>query len=99
MAQRRLTLEDLEMHGDFVRRHIGPTSKQQKAMAKALGYDSLDDLIDDTVPGAIRNEQPFQRFFRDSHVITQHAFVCESRLEAVGQVRLGLNPDWGFFHI
>jgi alkylation response protein AidB-like acyl-CoA dehydrogenase len=48
---------------------------------------------------AIRNEQPFQRHFRDIHVITQHAFVCESRLEAVGQVRLGLEPEWGFFHI
>ena len=56
----RPTLLELENHADFVRRHIGPTSKQQKAMAKALGYDSLDDLIDDTVPSAIRNKQPMQ---------------------------------------
>jgi alkylation response protein AidB-like acyl-CoA dehydrogenase len=48
---------------------------------------------------AIRNAQSFQRHFRDIHVITQHAFVSESRLEAVGQVRLGLEPDWGFFHV
>jgi len=46
----------------------------------------------------IRNEQRFQKHFRDLHVITQHAFVCESRLEAVGQIMLGLEPDWGFFN-
>lgn len=45
----------------------------------------------------IRNEQQFQRHFRDAHVITQHTFVCESRLEAVGQVMFGQEPDWPFF--
>jgi indole-3-acetate monooxygenase len=44
----------------------------------------------------IRNDQTFQRHFRDAHVITQHAFVCESRMEAVGQVRFGLDPNWPF---
>jgi alkylation response protein AidB-like acyl-CoA dehydrogenase len=47
---------------------------------------------------SIRNESSFPRYCRDIHTITQHAFVCESRLEAVGQIRLGLEPDWGFFH-
>jgi len=46
----------------------------------------------------IRNEGRFQKHFRDVHVITQHAFVSETRLEAVGQIMLGLEPDWGFFH-
>ncbi len=45
----------------------------------------------------IREEKRFQRHFRDAHVITQHAFLCEARLEAVGQIMLGLEPDWGFF--
>lgn len=47
----------------------------------------------------IRNEQKFQKYFRDVHVVTQHAYVCESRLESVGQVMLGLEPEWPFFHI
>jgi alkylation response protein AidB-like acyl-CoA dehydrogenase len=47
---------------------------------------------------SIRNDQMFQRHFRDAHVITQHAFVCESRMEAVGQVRFGLDPNWPFLH-
>lgn len=45
----------------------------------------------------IRNEERFQKHFRDVHVISQHAFICETRLEAVGQVMLGLEPDWAFF--
>jgi alkylation response protein AidB-like acyl-CoA dehydrogenase len=47
---------------------------------------------------AIRNDQTFQRHFRDVHVITQHAYFCESRMEAVGQVRFGLDPNWPFLH-
>jgi len=46
----------------------------------------------------IRNDQAFQRHFRDVHVITQHAFVSESRMEAVGQIRFGLDPNWPFLH-
>ena len=48
---------------------------------------------------AIRNEQTFQRYFRDVHVITQHAFVSASRFESAGQVMLGLEPEWPFFHL
>jgi alkylation response protein AidB-like acyl-CoA dehydrogenase len=48
---------------------------------------------------AIRDEQPFQRYFRDVHVITQHAFTSPSRFEAVGQIMLGLEPDWPFFQL
>jgi len=54
----RQSLFDLENHSDFIQRHIGPTVKQQQEMARVIGYDSLDALIDDTVPGAIRRERP-----------------------------------------
>ena len=53
----RASLHDLENHQDFVQRHIGPTPKQQSKMALSLGYDSLEDLIEATVPSAIRREQ------------------------------------------
>jgi alkylation response protein AidB-like acyl-CoA dehydrogenase len=57
------------------------------------------DLIHSLVGSAgIRNNQMFQRHFRDAHVITQHAYLCESRMEAVGQVRFGLEPNWPFLH-
>ena len=54
----RASLFDLENHQDFIQRHIGPTHKQQAKMAQTLGYNSLEDLIDATVPSAIRREQP-----------------------------------------
>ncbi|MEJ2530154.1 MAG: aminomethyl-transferring glycine dehydrogenase [Halioglobus sp.] len=50
----RPSLHDLENHADFIQRHIGPSVKQQEEMARAMGYESLDALIDDTVPAAIR---------------------------------------------
>ena len=40
--------------GSFVSRHIGPREEDQKAMLRTLGAPSLDDLIERTVPGAIR---------------------------------------------
>ncbi|MGL4564016.1 MAG: glycine dehydrogenase, partial [Halioglobus sp.] len=54
----RLSLPDLENHAEFIQRHIGPTPSQQAEMARAIGYDSLDALIDATVPAAIRRQQP-----------------------------------------
>ena len=52
----RPSLIDLENRSDFIRRHIGPTKQQQTEMARAIGYDSLDALIDATVPAAIRRD-------------------------------------------
>lgn len=44
---------------DFAnRRHIGPSTTEIADMLKAVGYESLDDLIDDTVPAAIRQSEP-----------------------------------------
>ena len=54
----RPSLYELENHSDFIQRHIGPTVKQQKEMAQAIGYEDLDALIEDTVPNAIRRERP-----------------------------------------
>ena len=56
----RPSLFELENHSDFIQRHIGPTPQQQTTMARAIGYESLDALIDDTVPGAIRRQEPMQ---------------------------------------
>src|SRR3954469_2130097 len=38
----------------FAARHIGPRADDTHAMLRALGYDSLDALIDDAVPRRIR---------------------------------------------
>jgi glycine dehydrogenase len=38
----------------FVRRHIGPSSEEQKKMLESMGLPSLDALVTDTVPQSIR---------------------------------------------
>ncbi|MFX0544939.1 aminomethyl-transferring glycine dehydrogenase [Roseovarius sp. S1116L3] len=44
---------------DFAnRRHIGPSPEEMAEMLKVLGADSLDALIDETVPKAIRQKEP-----------------------------------------
>ena len=39
-------------------------------------------------------KNPLERHFRDVQVLKQHGFASESRYEAVGQVYLGLSPEW-----
>jgi glycine dehydrogenase len=44
---------------DFAnRRHVGPSPDEMSEMLKVVGVDSLDALIDETVPQAIRQAEP-----------------------------------------
>ena len=46
---------------DFAnRRHIGPSPEEMDEMLKVLGVDTLDQLIDQTVPKAIRQKEPLE---------------------------------------
>ncbi|MGH2415330.1 MAG: glycine dehydrogenase, partial [Microcystaceae cyanobacterium] len=42
----------------FAKRHIGPNADEIEQMLKILGFSSLDELIEKTVPSAIRLPQP-----------------------------------------
>ena len=44
--------------GSFVPRHIGPSDAEQGEMLQALGFDSLDAMIEATVPASIRLRRP-----------------------------------------
>lgn len=44
--------------------------------------------------GAIRLEQPFERYLRDSHTMTQHASKASPRYASVGRLLFGLDNDW-----
>jgi len=41
-------------------RHIGPSPDETREMLRVLGYSSLETLIDDAVPSAIRLRQPLK---------------------------------------
>jgi glycine dehydrogenase len=44
----------------FASRHIGPRENELPVMLKTIGVDSLDDLIEKTVPSAIRLDKPLR---------------------------------------
>jgi glycine dehydrogenase len=54
----RPTLEALEDHAEFARRHIGPDATEQETMLGVLGFDSHEALLDAVVPESIRRRQP-----------------------------------------
>jgi len=44
---------------DFAnRRHIGPSPAEMQEMLAVVGAESLDDLIDQTVPKSLRQSEP-----------------------------------------
>lgn len=53
MIQKRAAFEDLQQRTDFIDRHIGPGASDRKVMLDALGFESMDALINKVVPAAI----------------------------------------------
>ncbi len=51
---------DLQFTDRFARRHLGPSEADEAQMLAALGLSSLDELIDETVPAAIRSARPLK---------------------------------------
>ena len=45
---------------------------------------------------AVFASSPFERRFRDMHMVTQHVHGRQSHFESVGQLMLGLTPDTAF---
>jgi alkylation response protein AidB-like acyl-CoA dehydrogenase len=42
----------------------------------------------------IYTKSPLERHFRDAQTLRHHGFLSESRFEAVGQVYLGVAPEF-----
>ena len=82
MTNLDLTLQDLDVYNDFIRRHIGPGSVDEPAMLAELGMKSLDELIDKVVPKSIRRDKQRYVSIKDSPIFT--------KIQAVRQ----LNPSF-----
>lgn len=52
------SLTELENHGGFIERHIGPSEAEIAAMLTTIGAASLDDLVAQTVPASILLDHP-----------------------------------------
>ena len=46
-------IDQLQQQDRFIHRHIGPNQAEIEEMLRVLGVDSLDELIDTTVPKSI----------------------------------------------
>ncbi|VAV93913.1 Glycine dehydrogenase [decarboxylating] (glycine cleavage system P protein) [hydrothermal vent metagenome] len=60
MADQRLSLSELQPGANFIPRHIGPRDHEIDAMLKTVGAASLEGLIDQVVPKAIRVKKPLE---------------------------------------
>jgi alkylation response protein AidB-like acyl-CoA dehydrogenase len=62
------------------------------AIATAATVTTMMHRLAGTTGVYARN--PLERHFRDAATIRHHGFVSENRFEAVGQVYLGLRPEF-----
>jgi glycine cleavage system P protein (glycine dehydrogenase) len=62
LVERAMTFSPIDyLPYDFAnRRHIGPSPSEIDAMLKVLGVETLDELIDQTVPQSIRQRAPLE---------------------------------------
>ena len=51
----------------FDHRHIGPNDSQIQSMLKTIDYNSLNDLIDTTIPPSIRFNHPTPESFNEDN--------------------------------
>lgn len=59
-SRRSASADPLAYADSFAHRHLGPKADEVAAMLHTVGYASLDELIDATVPSAIRLQQPLR---------------------------------------
>ncbi|MET0936110.1 MAG: glycine dehydrogenase (aminomethyl-transferring), partial [Luteibacter sp.] len=52
------SLRELENHGAFIERHIGPNDAEIAEMLSVVGHSTLDALTDAIVPGSIKSPAP-----------------------------------------
>ncbi len=52
------SLRELENHGAFIERHIGPNDTEIAQMLRVIGHDSLDSMTDAIVPAGIKSTAP-----------------------------------------
>ena len=75
----------LEQRADLLLAAANATSSAARAAELAYSVVGIDGIY---------TRAALERHFRDVEVLKQHAFTAESRYETVGQVYLGLQPDF-----
>jgi alkylation response protein AidB-like acyl-CoA dehydrogenase len=86
--------EDVEQSGAL----LSPEAKIRLQLAVSFAAEACAEavrLVNDVVgASSIRLAQPFERHFRDTHTLLQHADKSSPRYASAGRLMLGLENDW-----
>ncbi len=94
MSANRMPYSALDNSGEFIARHIGPSSADQASMLEVLGVGSLDELIDKTVPKSIRSSQPLdlERPISENATLTRLRLMADRIKVARSMIGMGYYP-------
>jgi glycine dehydrogenase len=89
-------LHALEAHDDFIVRHIGPNEDETRHMLDIIGCESMDALMNETMPGSIIDHAPLrlpeandeQRVLSELHEMAQSNVINHS------MIGLGYHPTY-----
>ncbi|MFM7710169.1 MAG: glycine dehydrogenase (aminomethyl-transferring), partial [Ferruginibacter sp.] len=62
----------LSTNNEFINRHIGPSASETNEMLDFLKASSVDELINKTIPAAIRNDKPLTV----GDGMSEYAYLC-----------------------
>ncbi|MEM8524882.1 MAG: aminomethyl-transferring glycine dehydrogenase [Bacteroidota bacterium] len=71
-------MKTIRFFDQFVDRHIGPNPKEQQAMLSTIGVESLEQLIDETVPASIRMTKELDL----PEALSEHEYLRELKATA-----------------
>jgi hypothetical protein len=95
-AAMAVAYDELERTGAVVHRGQGPDSRWPNASPEACA--EAVRFVDDVVgTSSVRLGAPFERHFRDVHVLMQHATKSHGVYGTAGRTLLGLEPDRFWF--
>ena len=103
-AGRAYLFETLRSTWETALQGLRITTEQRMQLQLASTYalessvKTVDMVYDIAGLTGMRESSRIQKHFRDIHVMHHHAFISPNRYQAVGQLMLGLEPNWGFFY-
>ncbi len=75
MTAENVSLEQFELKGDFIRRHIGSNDDQLDLICKLLGLNSIEDIVDKAIPESILSKNPLSL----TETISERAVITNLR--------------------
>jgi glycine dehydrogenase len=79
------------MSVEFARRHIGMSAEEQRRMLDAIGYGSVDELMDAAIPGVIRDSEPLRlpAAASEAEALAELRALAERNRPVVSMIGLG----------